>query len=119
MTAIVGESGCGKSSVVNMIYAELRPKSGSVTAGGIAIENFQRENYYSHIAIVSYNTYIFNETVRSNFMLAKRNVTDEEIYEALEKVNIADFIRNNGGLDKMITEAQIFQEDRSSVLRLR
>lgn len=104
MTAIVGESGCGKSSVVNMIYAELRPKSGSVTAGGIAIENFQRENYYSHIAIVSYNTYIFNETVRSNFMLAKRNVTDEEIYEALEKVNIADFIRNNGGLDKMITE---------------
>ena len=37
-------------------------------------------------------------------MLAKRNVTDEEIYEALEKVNIADFIRNNGGLDKMITE---------------
>ena len=37
-------------------------------------------------------------------MLAKNNVTDEEIYEALEKVNIADFIRNNGGLDKMITE---------------
>ncbi len=104
MTAIVGESGCGKSSVVNMIYAELRPKYGSVTAGGIAIEKFQREDYYSHIAIVSYNTYIFNETVRSNFMLAKRNVTDEEIYEALEKVNIADFIRNNGGLDKMITE---------------
>ena len=104
MTAIVGESGCGKSSVVNMIYAELRPKSGSVTAGGIAIEKFQREDYYSHIAIVSYNTYIFNETVRSNFMLAKSNVTDEEIYEALEKVNIADFIRNNGGLDKMITE---------------
>lgn len=104
MTAIVGESGCGKSSVVNMIYGELRPKAGSVTVGGMAIEKLEREDYYKHIAIVSYNTYIFNETVRSNFMLAKSNVTDDEIYEALEKVNIADFIRNNGGLDKMITE---------------
>ena len=104
MTAIVGESGCGKSTVVNMLFGAFRPKSGVVTVGGKALESLSRESYYAHLAVVSYNTYIFNETVRANFMLANKNVTDEEIYAALEKVNLADFIRENGGLDKVITE---------------
>lgn len=104
MTAIVGESGCGKSTVVNMLFGAFRPKSGAVTFGGKELESLSRESYYSHLAVVSYNTYIFNETVRANFMLANKAVTDEEIYGALEKVNLADFIRENGGLDKVITE---------------
>ena len=104
MTSIVGESGCGKSTVVNMLFGAFRPKSGMVTVGGKALESLSRESYYSHLAVVSYNTYIFNETVRANFMLANKNVTDEEIYAALEKVNLLDFIRDNGGLDKVITE---------------
>ena len=104
MTSIVGESGCGKSTVVNMLFGAFRPKSGVVTVGGKALESLSRESYYSHLAVVSYNTYIFNETVRANFMLANKNVTDEEIYTALEKVNLLDFIRENGGLDKVITE---------------
>ena len=104
MTAIVGESGCGKSTVVNMLFGAFRPKSGAVTVGGKELESLSRESYYSHLAVVSYNTYIFNETVRANFMLANKAVTDEEIYGALEKVNLADFIRENGGHDKVITE---------------
>lgn len=104
MTAIVGESGCGKSTVVNMLVGAYRPKAGNVTVGGEVLENVTRESYYSHLASVSYNTYIFNDTVRANFELAKKNVTDEEIWSALEKVNLADFIKENGGLDKVITE---------------
>lgn len=104
MTSIVGESGCGKSTVVNMLFGAFRPKSGVVTVGGKALENLSRESYYAHLAVVSYNTYIFNETVRANFMLANKNATDKEIYAVLEKVNLADFIRENGGLDKIITE---------------
>ena len=104
MTSIVGESGCGKSTVVNIQFGAFRPKAGVVTVGGKAIERLSRESYYSHLAVVSYNTYIFNETVRANFMLANKRATDEEIYAALEKVNLADFIRDNGGLDKVITE---------------
>ena len=104
MTSIVGESGCGKSTVVNMLFGAFRPKSGVVTVGSKTLENLSRESYYSHLAVVSYNTYIFNETVRANFMLANKGVSDEEIYAALEKVNLADFIRENGGLDKVITE---------------
>ena len=104
MTSIVGESGCGKSTVVNMLFGAFRPKSGSVTVGGKEIERLSRESYYSHLAVVSYNTYIFNETVRANFMLANKNVTDDAIYDALKKVNLLGFIRENGGLDKVITE---------------
>lgn len=104
MTSIVGESGCGKSTVVNMLFGAFRPKSGAVTVGGKEIERLSRESYYSHLAVVSYNTYIFNETVRANFMLANKNVTDDAIYDALEKVNLLGFIRENGGLDKVITE---------------
>lgn len=104
MTSIVGESGCGKSTVVNMLFGAFRPKSGSVTVGGKSLESLSRESYYSHLAVVSYNTYIFNETVRANFMLANKNVTDQQIYGALEKVNLHGFIRENGGLDKVITE---------------
>ena len=104
MTSIVGESGCGKSTVVNLLYGAFRPQLGVVTVGGKTIESFSRESYYSHLAVVSYNTYIFNETVRENFKLANQNVTDDEIYTALKKVNLADFISENGGLDKVITE---------------
>ena len=104
MTSIVGESGCGKSTAVGLLYGALRPKSGKVTAGGKPLESLSCEEYYSKLAVVSYNTYIFNTTVRENFKLAKGNVTDDEIFAALEKVNLADFIRENGGLDKEISE---------------
>ena len=104
MTAIVGESGCGKSTVVNMLIGAYRPKAGIVAVGGKPLESVTRESYYSHIASVSYNTYIFNDSVRANFELARRDVTDEEIWAALEKVNLAGFIQENGGLDKVITE---------------
>ncbi|MBQ3160639.1 MAG: ABC transporter ATP-binding protein/permease [Oscillospiraceae bacterium] len=104
MTAIVGESGCGKSTIVNLLFGALRPKKGTITVGGKSLESLSREAYYSKLAVVSYNTYIFNTTVRENFKLAKNDATDEEIFAALEKVNLKQFIIDNGGLDKEITE---------------
>ena len=104
MYAIVGESGSGKSTVVNLLLVAYHPQQGSILVGNKPLETLNREAYYSHISVVSYNTYIFNETIRQNFMLAKADVTDEEIYNALKKVNLYDFIIGNGGLDKIITE---------------
>lgn len=104
MTALVGESGCGKSTVVNLLFGAFRPNTGVITVGGKKLESLSRASYYSHLAVVSYNTYIFNETVRANFRLAKPQVTDEEICAALEKVNLLTFLQENGGLDKIITE---------------
>ena len=104
MTAIAGESGCGKSTIVDLLFGALRPKEGTITAGGKSLESLSREAYYSKLAVVSCNTYIFNATVRENFRLAKNDAADEEIYAALEKVNLKQFIMDSGGLDKEITE---------------
>ena len=104
MTSIVGASGCGKSTVVGLLCGSFHPQTGNITVGGKAIETLSRDNYYRHIAVVSYNTYIFNETVRANFMLANKDVTEDKIFEALQKVNLAEFIQQNGGLDKTISE---------------
>ncbi len=104
MHAIVGESGSGKSTVVNLLLGAYHPQQGSILVGNKRLETLSRDAYYSHISVVSYNTYIFNETIRQNFALAKANVTDEEIYNALKKVNLYDFIIDNGDLDKVITE---------------
>lgn len=104
MYAIVGESGSGKSTVVNLLLGAYHPQQGSILIGNKPLETLSRESYYSHISVVSYNTYIFNETIRQNFMLAKADVTEDEIFTALKKVNLYDFIVENGGLDKVITE---------------
>ena len=104
MYAIVGESGSGKSTVVNLLLGAYHPQQGSILVGNKPLETLSRESYYSHISVVSYNTYIFNETIRQNFMLAKADVTEDEIFTALKKVNLYDFIIENGGLDKVITE---------------
>lgn len=104
LTAIVGPSGCGKSTVVNMLFGAYRPQSGTVTVGGTPVDRLCRDSYYGHLAVVSYNTYIFNETIRANFQLVNSAATEWEMMQALKKVNLEDFIRENGGLDKIITE---------------
>lgn len=102
-SAIVGESGCGKSTLVGLILGTLRANEGAVLAGGIKIDEIQRESFYKQIAVVSHGTHIFNDTIRNNFYLAKPEATDEEIYEALERVNLSDFAKEEG-LDKKLDE---------------
>ena len=104
LTAIVGESGSGKSTIVSLLIGAIRESSGKVLVGGKPIESLDRNSYYKNIASVSYNTYIFNDSVLNNFKLAKQDVTEDEIWQALKKVNLDKFIRENGGFDKVITE---------------
>ncbi|HIV87883.1 MAG TPA: ATP-binding cassette domain-containing protein, partial [Candidatus Pygmaiobacter gallistercoris] len=104
LVAIVGESGCGKSTVIHLLTGALRPGAGRITVGGKPLESLSRASYYAHLALVSSDSYLFHESIRQNFQLAKQDVTDEEIYRALREVNLADFVRENGGLDKVLTE---------------
>lgn len=104
MVSIVGHSGCGKSTIVGLLTGSIEPSCGTVLVGGKDRREVSRESFYSHVAVVSYNTYLFNETVWENFKLAKKDITEEEIHRALKKVNLHDFIMKNGGLHKVITE---------------
>ena len=102
--SIVGESGCRKSTIVNLLIGAFKPKKGKVMVGGKLLEDLSMEDYYSHLAVVSSNTYLFNDTIRNNFYLANSDVSDQEIYQALKKVNMYEFVKENGGLDKIISE---------------
>ena len=104
MTAVVGESGAGKSTVVSLLSGGIRAGQGFVRMGGQPVESLCRESYYRHMAIVSYNTCIFNDTVRNNFLLAAPGADEKTIWEALKAVNLESFIREAGGLDKVISE---------------
>lgn len=104
MTAIVGESGSGKSTIVGLLTGALRPSEGEVLVGGKRLHTLDRQSYYSQLCVVNYNTYIFNESVLSNFRLAYPDVSEEEIWQALYKVNLDKFIKQNGGLEKVVNE---------------
>ena len=62
-----------------LLFGAFRPNTGVITVGGKKLESLSRASYYSHLAVVSYNTYIFNETVRANFRLAKPQGKDKVI----------------------------------------
>ena len=104
MSAIVGESGCGKSTIVRLIDGNSVPLNGQIRVGTTPLKELSRKDFYSHISVVSYNTYLFNDTVRNNFLLAAPDATEKQMEEALEKVNLWKFIQENGGLDKEIKE---------------
>lgn len=104
MTAIVGESGSGKSTIANLLLGEFVASEGDILIGGKKLQSLSRKDYYSKIAAVNYNSYIFNDSIRNNFIFAKENVKEQEIYEALKKVDLYDFVVSKGGIDYVILE---------------
>lgn len=104
ITSIVGLSGSGKTTITKLILGQIRPQIGRIKIGDIDIYDLNRSIYYSNISLVSYNTYIFNDSVRNNFKNYKKDITDNEIKYYLEKVCLYDFILSNGGFDKKINE---------------
>lgn len=102
--AVVGESGSGKSTIINLLLGAYLPQKGKATLNGHYIREYDRSSYYSNITSVSYNTFIFNRSIRDNFRLAKNDIKDDEIFQLLEKVNLKTFVENIGGLDYIILE---------------
>lgn len=104
LVCFVGESGCGKSTIINLITGFKQNYQGEILIGDKNIKSLSKEDYYSHLTYVSYDSYLFNDTIRNNFKIFNKNISDEEIYQLLEKVNLKDFILNNGGLDLVLLE---------------
>jgi ATP-binding cassette subfamily C protein len=104
LTAVVGVSGSGKSTLVKLLSGAKKPDVGRITVGGREISEFSRESYYENLAVVSHDSYIFNDTVRNNFLTAAPGISDEAIWDALKKVALDKFVAENGGLGKLISE---------------
>lgn len=103
-TAVVGESGCGKSTVASLLTGRRRPQGGSVTVGGRPLEDISEAALARHITYISHNSYLFKGTVAENLRMARPDAPDEALWRVLEQVNLADFVRGEGGLDAPVAE---------------
>ncbi len=103
-TAVVGESGCGKSTVASLLTGRRRPQGGSVTVGGRSLSDISEAALARHITYISHNSYLFKGTVAENLRMARPDAPDEVLWQALEQVNLADFVRGEGGLDAPVAE---------------
>lgn len=103
-TAVVGESGCGKSTVASLLTGRRRPQGGSVTVGGRSLSDIDEAALARHITYISHNSYLFKGTVAENLRMARPDAPDEALWQALEQVNLADFVRGEGGLDAPVAE---------------
>lgn len=92
MVALVGPSGVGKSSVVNLIPRLYDVTGGAVTIGGVDVRDFDLTYLRRNIGVVTQDTYLFNGTIRENLLYAREDATQEELERACRIANIHDFI---------------------------
>lgn len=104
LTAIVGESGCGKSTLVSLLMKEQQKRAGTILINGRKIENISSELLHKKITRVCHDSYLFAGTIRENLLMGKEDASDEEMLEALRKVNLLSFVRENGGLSMVLLE---------------
>lgn len=103
--ALVGLSGSGKSTLVHMIPRFWNPTKGRILLDGIDIRDLSLESLRRHIAIVSQDVMIFDDTIRNNVLYGSPDATEAEVWKALEDASLADFVRTlPEGLDTVVGE---------------
>ena len=94
LTAIVGSSGSGKSTIAKLLAGFWNIDSGHITIGGADIGSMSLERNMQLVTYVSQENFLFNKTIRENLKMAKENATDEEIETTCKKASIHDFIKS-------------------------
>ena len=102
--SLVGESGCGKSTIAALLSGSCTGYTGSVTLGSVPVEQLQRAQRLRALTLVPHNATIFKGTVEANLRMAKPDATEAELWAALEQVNLADFCRSQDGLQTALHE---------------
>ena len=104
-TAVVGSTGAGKTTLVNLIARLVDVTSGQVLVDGVDLRDMAPETLWERIGLVPQRPYLFSGTVASNMRYGKPDATDDEIWEALRVAQAADFVAAMpGGLDAPITQ---------------
>lgn len=102
--SLVGESGCGKSTIAGILMKRVTGWKGSVTVNGQDIRNISDIDIMNKITLVSHDSYLFKGTVRDNLMMGSPMASDDMMTAALRRVNLADFVESEGGLDMQLNE---------------
>ena len=97
-TALVGESGSGKSTIIKLILGLNSNYSGSIKYDNFNIDSIPTREMAKITTLITNDSYLVKGTVREHLSVSK-NITEEEMYNALEKVNLRDFVEEHGGLD--------------------
>ena len=103
-TAIVGASGCGKSTIAAIMMGRNKGYTGKVTVGGVPLSEIREESLMENFTYISHRSYLFKGTVRENLLMADPNAGDDALWQVLEQVKLADFLRREKGLDTMLSE---------------
>lgn len=103
-SAIVGESGCGKSTVAAILMGRNKGYRGSVMFGGSELKRISEAELMRRVTYVSHQSHLFKGTVRDNLRMGRPDASDSALWEMLERVKLADFLRSENGLDTLLLE---------------
>jgi ATP-binding cassette subfamily B protein len=102
-TALVGASGAGKSTVFNLLTRLVDPEGGRVEIGGVPVQDMRLSDLRGMFSVVSQEALLFDESLRDNILLGRKDVTEERLEQVLEAAHVADFLpRLEGGLDAQV-----------------
>jgi len=103
--ALVGPSGAGKTTIANLLLRFWDPNGGRILIDGVDLHDFQLDHLRARMSLVSQDTYLFNDTLRANVLLARPEAGETAIRRALEQAALADFVASlSEGLDTMVGE---------------
>lgn len=104
-TAIIGSTGSGKTTLVNLMPRLFDATGGTVLMGGVDVRELHPDLLWGHIGLVPQRPYLFSGTVRSNLLYGKPDATEDELWGALATAQAQDFVREmEGGLDAPISQ---------------
>lgn len=103
-TALVGESGCGKSTIASILTGKNKSYGGRIKIGNEDFREISENSLMEHITYISNKSYLFKGTVRDNLLTGKPTAVDKELWTVLERVRLSDFIKSENGLDTVIAE---------------
>ena len=94
MVALVGESGCGKSTITNLLLKQEKVDKGEITLNGINLNYIPFEVLTKKVGFINHSAYIFNGTIEDNLRMGKFDANEKELNEALKKANLYDFVQS-------------------------
>ncbi|UWR10288.1 ABC transporter ATP-binding protein [Sulfitobacter mediterraneus] len=102
-TALVGASGAGKSTIFNVLTRLIDPQNGSVSIGGVAVDQMKMTDLRGLFSVVTQEALLFDETLRENIVLGRTDVTEARLQEVLKAAHVADFLpKLEKGLDTLV-----------------